>query len=180
MVKTLVWGLSLIALHGVTAADPYDYKRLEVRTVAPACVTTNAAKCAVVDFGCTGFGWLEMTGEGPYSIVVGEMTNADGRVVNPYHPSLSIRAQKLMGDAPGCRYRVPMPADPVNLKGYNPKAPAIALPKEIGIVYPFRFVEILWAPCGGADLVQKAVNYPMDMSKISVKPQVAAGSHDFD
>ena len=154
---------------GTVAASPDEYKRLEVRTVAPVCVTTNAAGCAVADFGCTGFGWLEMTGGGPYSIVVGEMTNADGRVVNPYHPSSSIRAQKLTGDAPGCRYRVPMPADPVNLTGYNPKASAIALPKEIGIVYPFRFVEILWAPCGGADLVQKAVNYPIDMTKSSIE-----------
>ena len=179
MTKSLSLGFVLVALtafgndrlavpHKGTA-NPDEYKQLEVRTVAPVCVTTNAAGRAVVDFGCTGFGWLEMTGEGPYSIVIGEMTNADGFVVNPYHPSSTIRAQKLTGVAPGCRYRVPMPADPVNLNGYDPKAPAIALPKEIGVVYPFRFAEIVWAPCGGADLVQKAVNYPMDMTKSSIE-----------
>ena len=157
-----------VAAVGCAVAGSGEYKRLEVRTVVPFCVTTNVAGSAVVDFGCTSFGWLEMVGEGQYSIVIGEMTNAEGFVVNPYHPSASIRAQKLTGDAPGCRYRVPMPADPVNLTGYNPACPAIALPKEIGIVYPFRFAEIQWAPCGGADLVQKAVSYPMDMAKSSL------------
>ena len=166
--KKLVWGLSLVVLHDVAAADPYAFKPLEVRTVSPVCVTTNAAGCAVVDFGCASVGWLEMTGKGTYSIVIGEITNAEGRVVNPYYPSANIRAQKLTGTAPGCRYRVPMPADPFNLKGYDPKAPAIALPEEIGIIYPFRFVEIFWAPCDGADFVQKAVNYPMDMAKSSI------------
>ena len=156
-------------VRGVKALNPDDYKRLEVRTVSPVCVTTNAAGHAVADFGCTGFGWLEMTGKGPYTFVIGEMTNAEGFVVNPYYPSSTIRAQKLSGEAAGSRYRVPMPADPLNLKGYDPKAPAIALPKEIGVVYPFRFVEVVWSPCDGSDLVQKAVNYPMDMTKSSLE-----------
>ena len=153
---------------GASLGNPYDYKRLEVRDVAPVSVFTNAAGLAVADFGVASFGWLEMVGEGGYSIIVGEITNGEGRVVNPYHPLASIRAQRLSGEAPGCRYRVPMPEDPVNVRGYNAACPAITLPKEIGTVYPFRFAEIVWAPCAAADLVQKAVNYPIDMAKSSL------------
>jgi len=149
---------------GAPAFDPLAPKRLEVRDVGAAVITTNAARNAVVDFGCTAFGWLELVGDGPYSIVLGEMTNAEGRVTNPSPGSL-IRAQSLSGEVPGCRYRVPMPPDSLNLRGYNPKAPAILLPKELGIVYPFRFAEIIEAPCAAEKIVQRAVNYPIDMTK---------------
>ena len=146
------------------APNPNRCKRLAVRGVKPVAVFTNASGHVVADFGAASFGWLEMYGKGAYSIVIGEMTNANGVVTNPF-PSTTIRAQRLSGKAPSFRYRIPMPPDPVNVKGYDPAAPAIRLPEEIGVVYPFRFAEVERANCAAGDLVQKVVNYPIDMSK---------------
>ena len=39
-----------------------------------------------------------------------------------------------------------MPADAVNLKGYDPKAPAIRLPERFGVVFPFRYAEVVRGP----------------------------------
>jgi len=146
------------------ASDPYDYKELVAREVAPVKIVANAAGRQVADFGRDAVGWLELDGEkaGPYEIVLGELIDAEGNVTNAY-PRSSIRCQRLKGEKPAGRYRVPMPPDRLNLKGYNPKAPAVLLPERFGIVFPFRYVELVEAP--PATLRQMAVNYPIDMSK---------------
>ena len=154
------------ALLSATAAagDPYDYKELVVREVGPAKVAANAAGRSVVDFGKAAVGWLELDGAeaGPYEIVIGELVNSRGEVANEY-PRSSIRCQRLSGVKPSGRYRVPMPADSVNLKGYDPKAPAIRLPERFGVVFPFRYAEVVRGPA--MTLRQLAVNYPIDMRK---------------
>ena len=158
-----VWG----GFHAASAApDPYGYKELVTRRVAPAALSRNAAGHALVDFGFDAVGWLELGGPaaGPYEIVIGELVDAAGRVTNAY-PKAAIRCFRVKGTKPAGMHRVPLPPDPVNLKGYDPEAPAIRLPEKFGIVAPFRYVEVVSGP--EMDFRQIAVNYPIDMGKSS-------------
>ena len=148
------------------AMDPYDYKELVVRDVDPAGISRNAAGRELVDFGLDAVGWLELDGPeaGPYEIVLGELVNGRGEVTNAY-PKSTIRCFRVKGEKQPGRHRVPLPPDRLNLKGYDPKAPAILLPPELGIVTAFRYAEIVKGP--RMTLRQKAVNYPIDMGKSS-------------
>ena len=146
--------------------DPEDYKELTTTASHPVEV-----RAGLFDFGKDGIGWLELHGvaEGPYDVVIGEMTNAEGRVANPAPPA-TIRSQPLtmFADRPVCRFR--MPADPWNLIGYDiENAPAIALPKWAQIVFPFRYVEVTkrTGELKPENLVRKMVHYPIDMSQSS-------------
>ena len=160
----LTCAVALAAPLLAAAGDPYDYKALVKRDVPPASVSTNAAGRILADFGKDAFGWLELDGDepGPYEIAIGEMTNSCGEVTNEY-PRSTIRARRLSGVKPKGRYRIPMDPDPVNTRGYDPKAPAIRMPDGIGVVFPFRYAEVFKAPA--AALRQIAVNYPIDMHK---------------
>ena len=146
------------------ANDPYDYKELVTREVLPARISANAVGRKVADFGKDAVGWLELDGpaSGPYEIVLGELVNSRGEVTNEY-PRSTIRCRRLAGVKPAGKFRVPMPADRINLKGYDPKAPAIRLPERFGVVFPFRYAEIVKGP--EMTLRQFAVNYPIDMGK---------------
>ena len=148
------------------AGDPYDYKELVTREVRPEKVAQNAAGHKVADFGRDAVGWLELVGDaaGPYEIVLGEMLGGRGEVTNAY-PSSTIRCRRVSGVKPAGRHRVPLPPDAVNLRGYDPKAPAIRLPERFGVVMPFRYAEVVSGP--EAELRQVAVNYPIDMGKSS-------------
>ena len=150
------------------ANDPYDYKDLVVRDVACLRAVTNRGGCVVLDFGRDAIGWLEIGGAaGPYEIVIGEMTNATGRVVNPY-PGSTIRVQTLKGLKPEGWFRPAMEPDEWNLTGYAPEVnPAIRLPDRLGLVFPFRYAEIVRLPGEPSPrrFVQKAVNYPIDLSR---------------
>ena len=103
------------------ASDPYDYKELVTREIAPVRVSANAAGHEVADFGRDAIGWLELDGPdaGSYDIVIGELLGTGGEVTNAY-PKSNIRCQRLKGEKPAGRYRVPMPPDRFNLKGYDP------------------------------------------------------------
>ena len=144
--------------------DPYDYKELVAREVSPARTVKNAVGHKVVDFGKDAVGWLELDGPaaGPYEIVIGELRNARGEVTNEY-PRSTIRCQRISGLKPSGRHRVPMPPDRFNLRGYDPKAPAVLLPERFGIVFPFRYAEIVSGP--EMTFRQVVVNYPIDMQK---------------
>ena len=148
------------------AIDPYDYKDLVVREVNPVKISPNAAGHDLVDFGLDAIGWLELDGaeSGPYEIVLGELVNERGEVTNAY-PKSTIRCFRVKGTKQAGVYRVPLPPDWLNLKGYDPKAPAILLPEEMGIVTAFRYAEIVKGP--KMTLRQKAINYPIDMDKSS-------------
>ena len=156
---------ALAGFSVLAAADAYSYRELTVSASSPAKVRSG-----LFDFGKTGFGWLEFHDmpPGEYEIVIGEMTNASGHVANPY-PGSSIRAQRLAGRISGKIYRVPMPADRWNLTGYSKRAPAIRLPEWAGIVFPFRYAEIVRCPgeVGSRSLVRKMVHHPVDMAKSS-------------
>ena len=158
---------SLAAGLCAASGDPYVYRELVKTASSP-----REVRSGLFDFGKDGIGWLEFKGvvPGDYEIVIGEMTNAAGHVANPY-PGSTIRCQKLSGTVEaGATYRVPMPPDKWNLTGYAPKtAPAIALPKWAGIVYPFRYVEVVKGLEGvkAANLVRQMVHHPIDMAKSS-------------
>ena len=138
------FAMILLAAAGFSAGDPYDYKEL---------VTTEQRPIAEIgyglfDFGKDAIGWLVLRGlpRGEYEIVIGEMTNSTGHVDNPWGES-TIRVQTLKGMIDSCDFRVPMPPDPVNVVGYKPEtAPAIRLPEKFGVVFPFRYVEIVKSP----------------------------------
>ena len=150
---------------GVEAAsDPYDYKELVARKVEPAGISRNAAGRKLVDFGLDAVGWLELDGPaaGPYEIVIGEFADGKGSVKNPF-PRSAIRCFRVKGMKTAGTHRVALPPDRLNLRGLDPKAPAILLPEKFGIVAPFRYVEVVSAP--EAEFRQMAVNYPIDMSK---------------
>lgn len=143
--------------------DPYDYKELVTTEQQPKMVREG-----LWDFGKAAFGWLEFRGlpAGEYEVVLGEMTNAAGCVANPY-PNSSIRCQTLRGRAAAGKFRLPMMPDKLNTKGYDPKAPAICLPEKFGIVFPFRYVQIIQAPKmpKSINLVRVMVHYPIDMTQ---------------
>lgn len=148
------------------SGDAYDYKDLVVRDVRPVTVRVNKAGNKVADFGFHAAGYLELTGPatGAYEVVIGELTDARGSVTNAYRHS-SIRCIRVKGVKKDFTHRVPLPGGNINLRGYDPKMPAVRLPAHIGIIMPFRYVEIVKAP--PVELVQKAVNYPIPMDKSS-------------
>ena len=164
MLQSALVGCSLGPAHKVN--DPYDYKELVTREVKPVKVSQNAVGRTVVDFGKDAIGWLELDGpeSGEYEIVMGELVNGRGEVTNAY-PKSTIRCYRVKGMKTAGVHRVPLPPDRLNLKGYDPKAPAILLPERFGIVAPFRYVEVVSGP--KMEFRQIAVNYPIDMDKSS-------------
>ena len=178
IVAATVMATSVLA--GVASPDPYMYKELVAREVSPAKIAQNAAGRIVADFGRDAVGWLELDGDaaGPYEIVIGELVNCRGEVTNEY-PKSSIRCMRIKGEKPFGRHRVPMPADKLNVKGWDPKAPAILLPERFGVVFPFRYAEIVEGP--RAELRQIAVNYPvgMDRSAFDCDSTDLVRVHDF-
>jgi len=145
--------------------DVYAYKHQVVREVKPTSIRTNSLGHAVVSFGTSSVGWLEMFGKGDYEIYVGEVLDSSGRVCRWRSSGKSIfRPQPFVGKATGGRYRIPMPKYKLEAKTPDPM---LSLPREYGEVSDFAMVEIVRAPCGPGQLIQKAINYPMDLSKSS-------------
>ena len=171
-IKGLIVNIKILACFALGAAstfaapDPYDYKELTTTASNPIEIREG-----LFDFGKDGVGWLEMHGaeHGEYVVMIGEMTNAQGHVANPY-PGSTIRCQRVSGRVCGEVMRFRMPADPWNLIGYDMEnAPAIQLPRWAQIVFPFRYAEVLRKPgrLSSANLVRKMVHYPIDMNQSS-------------
>ena len=148
------------------AGDPYDYKELTTTASHPVEVRKG-----LFDFGRDGIGWLEFhhAPRGYYEVTIGELTNAEGHVANPF-PNSTIRCQNLAFMLETEVMRPRMPSDPWNRIGYDMvNAPAIDLPRWAQIVFPFRYAEVKRS--GGAlkseSLVRKMLHYPIDMSQSS-------------
>lgn len=132
--------------------------------VRPVRVVTNAQGRAFVDFGKAAFGWVELVPPremhkgGPFVLHIGE--KASGLQVDA-KPGGTIRYAKVSGalTRPNV-YRVPLMADARNTGGA-----AVLLPKELGVVMPFRYVEVEACPFPvTADTIRQiAVHYPFDM-----------------
>ncbi len=140
---------------------------LTLRQVKPVRIVTNQQGRAFVDFGRAAFGWVELlpprdlTG-GAFTLHVGE--KASGLSVDT-KPGGTIRYAKVTGalTRPSI-YRVPFLADKRNTTGGKEGA-AILLPPELGVVMPFRYVEVEECPypLTTEGIRQIAVVYPFDM-----------------
>jgi alpha-L-rhamnosidase len=135
-----------------TPAPPVDQT-----AVPPTTMTQVDAGRYFLDFGRAAFGWLELTfnasSSGTMSVSLGE--KASGQSVNA-SPGGSIRAEKVsVAFQAGQRtYRVQAP----NNGG------TIAIPASLGVVMPFRYVEVSGAPVAlTKDTARQiAVAYPFD------------------
>ncbi len=134
------------------------------KQVKPVRVVTNAAGRVLVDFGKAAFGWVELVPPrdlrrgGPYVLHLGEKA-VTNRVDD--QPGGHIRYAKVSGalTSPSA-YRVPLAANARNTGGA-----AVPLPRELGVVMPFRYVEVEECPFAvTADTIRQiAVSYPFDM-----------------
>jgi len=109
----------------------------------PASITTNAAGGVLVDFGRDAYGWLEFDSPvaGGYHLAIGEIVR-DGSVWAPPIKS-NIRYRRLQGRTTPGVFRVPMPADERNT---DAKFGPLGVPPELGVVMPFRAVELAYGP----------------------------------
>lgn len=136
---------------------------LAQRHVEPARIVTNAAGRVFVDFGRAAFGWVEllpprdMRRGGDYVLHIGEKAIGDSVDTKP---GLTIRYAKVRGALTDQGiYRVPLMADKRNTSGA-----AVRMPPEIGVVMPFRYVEVEQCPfpVTKQTIRQIAVTYPFD------------------
>lgn len=160
------WSLAVSFLTAVELGENqvvrYPLKQTKVKPVS---ITTNSEGRVFVDFGKAAFGWLELTPQsheryaGSFIMHVGE--KASGQTVD-CKPGGTIRYARVAGalTQPSV-YRLPFLADGRNT---NEKAGAIALPPEIGVIMPFRYVEVEETPfpITQESLQQVAITYPFD------------------
>lgn len=123
-------------------------------------VGTYQYPVAAGDFGKDAFGWLEARASEPCRCVfrLGEKLNPDGSV--NIRPGGTIRACEVRCEVGRDWTRVPLVADKRNTKGVNGKAIAVALPEEVGVVMPFRYVRQVQGP-EGIELRRVMVHWPM-------------------
>jgi len=132
------------------------------KQVKPVRVVTNEQGRVFVDFGKAAFGWVELlppfgAGRGPFLLHLGEKADGDSVDINP---GGSIRYAKVRGALTNLGvYRVPLVADARNTSGA-----AVLLPRELGVVMPFRYVEVEECPYPvTADSIRQiSVHYPFD------------------
>jgi alpha-L-rhamnosidase len=137
--------------------------------VAPAKFVTVAPGHYFVDFGRDAFGWLELSlnaaAASAIDVHLGE--KAKGNAVDTA-PGATIRYVKvqLSLKAGQNTYRVETPKDTRNTTG-----DAFPLPAALGVVMPFRYVELVNAPANldQTMLQQVTVHYPFDVAASSFK-----------
>lgn len=172
-------------LSGVQMAEklsgdvPVRYS-LDETQIQPVRIATNDLGHVFVDFGRAAFGWIELlpprdSPRGPFLFHVGE--KAVGNSVDT-NPGGTVRYAKIRGalTRPGI-YRVPLAADARNTSGS-----AIALPKELGVVMPFRYVEVEDCPypVTRESIRQIAVHYPFDDASSSFESSDANLNRVYD
>ena len=148
---------------------------------APMQVTTIASGHYFVDFGRDAFGWVELTLDSPaggstIEVDLGEKANGQAVDLAPGATIRSVKSQITLQQG-SHTYRVATPADPVNTS-----APAILLPASIGVVMPFRYVEVVNSPVAlTADSIRQiAVHYPFDDSASSFRSSDATLNQVWD
>ena len=140
----------------------YPLKQTKVK---PSLIMTNSEGRVFVDFGKAAFGWLELIPQsleryaGSFTFHVGE--KALKQTVDR-QPGGTIRYAKVTGAlTQPMLYRLPFLADKRNT---SQEAGAILLPPEIGVIMPFRYVEVEETPfpITPESLQQVAITYPFD------------------
>ena len=156
---SLVCAFALADTLGQDTALRYPQTQKQVKPVR---LVTNGVGRVFIDFGKAAFGWVELlpprnSGRGPFLLHLGEKADGDSVDTNP---GGSIRYAKVRGALTNLGiYRVPLSADARNTGGA-----AVPLPKELGVVMPFRYVEVEECPYPvTADSIRQiAVSYPFD------------------
>ena len=148
-----VFSVLLAAVFAVTAVE------------RPVSITTNAQGGVLVDFGRDAYGWLEFVSPvaGAYKLDVGEIVR-DGSVWMPPITS-NIRFFRLQGRTTPGVFRVPVPVD-----ARNTSEGALRLPSELGVILPFRAVELAYGPFRAAtfeNIRRVTVRYGYDLSESS-------------
>ena len=145
-------------------------KPTAVEVQAPERVFTNDAGRICADFGKAAFGWLEIDAPAAglyYFLAMGEHLMPNG-VVNRNPPgNVRYAGAKWRTERAGYQ-RVPIPPDRRNLFAAKEGSP-IALPRELGVVMPFRAVEIYECdfPITKATIRRHVVAYPADRGESS-------------
>ncbi|MGN0854751.1 MAG: MGH1-like glycoside hydrolase domain-containing protein [Kiritimatiellia bacterium] len=120
-----------------------------------------AVRSGVSDFGKDAFGWLEVKGEGELTVRLGEKLRQDGKI--EMKPGGTIRAAESTVTAKKGEWtRVPLKADKRNTRQKGSDGSAVLLPKDVGVVMPFRYVEV---DGGKAEIRRVFVHWPIDMKK---------------
>lgn len=158
---------SAFKLSDTLGADTALRYPLAQHQVRPTRVVTNGQGRVFVDFGKAAFGWVELVPprdaeKGDFVLHIGE--KADGDRVDTA-PGGTIRYAKVRGALTSHSvYRVPFAAD-----ARNTGEAAVKMPKEQGVIMPFRYVEVETCPYPvTADSIRQiAVHYPFDDSASS-------------
>jgi hypothetical protein len=162
--------------------------------VAPVNTVTVGTGHYFFDFGRAAFGWVELTLDAPnagavMTVNIGEKANGQAVDLKPGGSSRATHVQLTLQKG-SHTYRVNTPKDATNTS-----PPAVPLPTELGVVMPFRYVEVLSSPAAlSADSARQiAVSYPFadaggsfsssngsldqvfEISKYSVKATTFAG-----
>ena len=136
----------------------------------PERVFTNAAGRLCADFGKDAFGWLEIDAPAAglgYFLAMGERLRDDGTLDRTPPQCVRCVGVKWRTERAGFQ-RLPVPPDMRNLFAAKEGA-AIAIPKEFGVILPFRAVEIYECefPLTRERMRRHAVVYPADRSESS-------------
>ena len=163
MMRLSVLLAGAVAVTSVLADGVVPPKAFRTTVEKPVSITTNAAGGVLVDFGRDAYGWLEFVTPqgGSYKLDIGEIVR-DGAVWTPPVKS-NIRAFRLQGLAEPGVFRVPVPLD---LRNTRPGA--LRVPPELGIVMPFRAVELAFGPFAGptpGNIRRVTVQYGYDLSE---------------
>lgn len=160
MKRRVFFLLTTILAAATFAAPAFTFSNGTVGEIQP-CVRTAElpSDTRLVDFGKAAFGWLEIRGAtGTVQVVLGEKLGADGRIDRK--PGGTIRVavtQATCADAKAWT-RVPLKADRRNTAGRNGMAVAVRLPKEVGVVLPFRYAEVP----SGVEARRIGIAWPME------------------
>lgn len=131
--------------------------------IAPTSIRRIADGHYFVDFGRAVFGWVELTLDSAtagaqVNFALGEKLNGDRLDTNPGGTIRYAQGSVTLEQGPQT-YRVNTPAVERNTTG-----DAIRLPRELGVVMPFRYVEVSNAPVEITEdmLRQVYIHYPFD------------------
>jgi alpha-L-rhamnosidase len=157
----------LLTTCALQAGELFALKELQQTPVAPASIKRTADHDYFIDFERDAFGWLQLEidapADGELTVRLGEKLK-DGAI--DLKPNGSIRSAqvKLAYKAGRKSYRVNTPVDKRNTSDK-----AIRLPRELGVVMPFRYAEVLNAPreINARSATQIMVHYPFNDSASS-------------
>lgn len=167
MKQSLLLALTLAFLAGCThrtapPADVFELKAVQVIPTLPKKIASAGPGHWFIDFGQDAFGWLELDIESPDSrtidIHLGERES--GLAVNR-RPGGSVRyAKTTLTLEPGRKtYRVQTQPEKRNTSG-----DAIRVPESLGVILPFRYVDIMNAPTPmrRSNVRRMTVQYPFN------------------